>query len=219
MIKKETYTISFYVDSPNWVSFSNIDKNTFYSFIEYLYSLKRKIIALPYISGGWTVRPVPDQDNTYKVLNIVKDINNKIPIHQMLAHYFSSKNMTKGKFFNIHFNEDILEFLLSLGLNKNDALQIADDYCRYIPNVYEVEYRLLNMKNINRSKAKAFIKWLETTPRIQNSRWMFIYMFRNEFRNFMNEKGYKVHPIGGWILNNKEREIRLGLIDEDGELF
>jgi len=44
-------------------------------------------------------------------------------------------------------------------------------------------------------------------------------MFRNEFKKFMSDKGYKVYPVGGWVLNDKKRECDLGLIDENGELF
>ena len=44
------------------------------------------------------------------------------------------------------------------------------------------------------------------------SRWVFIYMFRGEFKRYMNERGYEVVVDGGWVLNNERRERIFGLI-------
>ena len=223
MVKKykEEYTISFYKDCPNWASLSSIDKKTFYSFIKYLYSLERKIVVLPYICGG-QVGPChadPTLDRTKDVSAIVEEIKNKTPIHEMLTHHFSCNNTRNNKFLYIHFNEDLFEFFKSIGLDNNNALKQAD-YCSSIfCDVDEVKYRLENINGINHSKAKSFIRWFKTKPKIHGSRWKFVYMFRNEFKKFMDEKGYFVNPIGGWVLNDKDREFELGLIDEDGLLY
>ena len=63
---KNRYVISFLVKNINWVSISSIDKETFYSFIKHLYLLKRKIVVLPYLCGGFLppMRPVLDKDKT-----------------------------------------------------------------------------------------------------------------------------------------------------------
>lgn len=219
IFSKKPYTITFY-DNPHWVSLSNIDKKTFYGFIDYLYSLDRNIIVLPYISGGLEgpCKPVNDKDRTDKVLSIVKDIKDKVPVHKMLTHYFSENNIISKRFSKIHFNEDIFEFLLSLKINRGEAIKIAYR-CQYGPDIKELQYLLLDRKHHNTLKIKAFLNWLKTGPNILRSRWMFIYMFRNEFKKYMNDRGYKVFVVDGWVLNNKKREYQLGLIDENGELY
>ena len=44
-------------------------------------------------------------------------------------------------------------------------------------------------------------------------------MFRKEFIRYMKQKGFDVVVDGGWVLNDKEREVKLGLIDKDGHLI
>lgn len=222
-INKKVYAIEFYLDTPNWVSLSSVDKETFYGFVDYLYSLDREIVVLPYICGGFTppFRPVEDKDLTRNVIAIAKDIKNNAPIHDMLSSHFSVLNNIKGKYYEVHFIEDIFEALLSLGVNKEESIDIVRMYRDDIfdKNIGRIRYQLLSIKNINTSEVQDFVNWLDYKPHIRISRWEFIYMFRNEFKKYMSDKGYVVNPVGGWVLNNKEREFKLGLIDEKGELL
>ena len=44
-------------------------------------------------------------------------------------------------------------------------------------------------------------------------------MVRGEFIKYMSCKGYDVEVDGGWVLNDKKREIELGIIDINGNIL
>ena len=44
-------------------------------------------------------------------------------------------------------------------------------------------------------------------------------MLRNEFKKIMYDSGYFVKVDGGWVLNNKDREMKIGLINDKGGLY
>lgn len=83
----------------------------------------------------------------------------------------------------------------------------------------EIERYLLPLAN--KRKLQNFANWIGDDYMIYPyySRWVFIYMFRNEFKKYMHDKGYKIIVDGGWVINDKKREMDLGLIDESGELY
>jgi hypothetical protein len=215
----EPYTIVFYEDVPNWVSISNIDKKTFYDFIDYLYSKEIKIIY-PYVPGGFVgpCHAARDKNETYKLENIVKSIKNKKPIHSLLNHYFVNHEYSpEPKFSYFHFTEDVLECILSFGVSNSEANRL---YNLCYSDFDEFKFQISSYNTKHSRKNERLIKFLEINRKYMTySRWIFIYMFRNEFRKFMYDKGFKVFPIGGWVLNDKLREIELGLIDVEGELF
>lgn len=197
-----------YEDYPNWVSISSIDKSLFYDFIEYLYSLDRKPLVLPYIPGGAPNGGAkPYMDKTYQVEILANDIVNKEPIQNVLNRFvyclWNKTDKTKdiSNPYQLFFIEDVYEYYLSLGIDKAKARIQA----------YERYNTLLD------GDCK---KWLCDKYSFPfSSRWVFIYMFRTEFKKYMKNKGYQVDVDGGWVLNDKSREIHLGLIDNDGNLF
>ena len=203
---------------PNWVNISNIDKTTLDEFIDYLYALKRNINILPYICGGLSPGPHADLDRTYLVQRIVDDIKKNFPKNELLnkhiVHCWDYPE-TYDNPFDLFFKEDVYEFMeKNTTLSKNDLCCFVSD----LPYTKVVKKKIF--KNIE--IFNTFSLWLtnnEHNPWIGTSRWEFIYMFRNEFKKFMRDKGYKVVVDGGWVLNDKQREIKLGLIDENGELY
>lgn len=216
----KTYRIKFYSCMPNWVSMSTIDKETLDEFIRYLYSLKRKIVVLPYISGGGggPMGGNPATDRTYIPLSIAKGIEKKEDIDTLI-----NKDISWGKesesFRKIHFMEDVYEFYLSQGVENYGAYQAAIGQYQ---GAKIKEHLLIGDFLKKNNKIKEFAEWIgeskyEHYP--YHSRWVFIYMFRNEFKKFMEDKEYKVEVEGGWVLNNKFREVKLGLINEDRELY
>lgn len=207
----------------NWALISTIDKKTFYEFAEYLYSLKRDIVVVPYIPGGLVsaVIPHPELDRTYLVRRIANDIIANVPICELLNKYFCHlwhdiKDYNNP--YNIFFIEDLFEYLLSSGvLTKDEACKMSYDLPHYCKK-YSLED-----KPKTKELMMSFIKWHDThpthAPYVGISRWNFIYMFRNEYLKYMDNKGYEVVVEGGWVLNDKKREIKLGLIDKEGRLL
>lgn len=218
-MNEKIYRISFYSgDKPNWIAISNIDKETLDSFIDYLYSLERNINIFPYVSGGMTVVPHDEMDRTFLVKRIVGDIKKKIPKNEMLnrqfVHRWDDSNYPNP--FNLFFKEDLYEFI-----ERNTKLSIEDIRC--IVDITPYSRRLENNHFDSAELYEEFNTWHAgipgSIPWIGTSRWEFVYMFRNEFKKYMHDRGYKVVVDGGWVLNSKEREMRLGLIDENGELY
>lgn len=206
-------------EQPNWVSFSNIDKTTFDEFVDYLYLLKRNINVLPYISGGMTVIPHDDLDRTYVVERIVDDIKKGISKTELLNKHFVHRWNHQNSYmnpFNLFFKEDVYEFIEeNTKLSRNDVYRLVNK----LPYCSCIDKDVFNDSEIY----ETFNSWLsnnqEHNPWIGTSRWEFIYMFRNEFKKFMHDKKHRVVVDGGWVLNDKQREIKLGLIDENGDLF
>ena len=213
--KMKEYKILFYTDKCNWVSLSSISKKDLDAFIEYLYSLTRDINVFPYISGGGPFGN-PYLDRTYVVRGIANDIKKKVPIDKVLNKYIS-RDESEQSYFGIHFIEDVYEFYLSLGIDEKIAFSAAKS--QY--NCENIKKYLMVGEFEHNEKLKAFAEWRgnDYTHYPYQSRWVFIYMFRNEFKKYMHDKGFRVVVDGGWVLNDKNREIKLGLIDENGELF
>ena len=209
------YKISFVSDVPNWVSISSIDRKILYSFIDYLYSLKRDINVFPYIPGGGPFGN-PCLDKTYVPKAIAKDIKQKVPVNKMLNNHISRDENDKSCF-GIHFIEDVYEFYLSIGIEKKRAFEASINQYR----CDEIKQRLMINNFKNNRKLKKFAEWRgnDYTHYPYHSRWVFIYMFRNEFKKYMHDRGYMVVVNGGWVINDKFREMKLGLIDENGELY
>ncbi len=209
------YEISFIEPKAhwNWVSVSSISKNIFLDFIDYLYSLDREIEALPYIPGGLVAGMVgkPYMDKTYLVKEIVEKIKDKEPkeeIFEIFCHIKSAYNKAQ-----IFFIEDVYEMLLSFGLNKEQAAKAS------INQPYGERIKNHIPSNLNSHRLELFVKqFADIWYFPYSSRWQFIYMFRGEFIRYMKNKGYEVSVDGGWILNDKKREMNLGIIDENGNL-
>lgn len=216
--KQKVYRIKFYSTMPNWVSVSTIEKRTMDEFIRYLYSLDRNIVVLPYISGGGGAQGNPTTDRTCIPKSIAEGIRKKEDIDTLLNKYISWGEEGE-KFRKIHFMEDVYEFYLSLGIENLDAYTAAIE--QY--NRVKIEEHLLIGEFRNNTELREFAKWIgywqENQHYPYHSRWVFVYMFRNEFKRFMETKGYRVEVDGGWVLNNKHREVKLGLINKDGELY
>lgn len=201
-----------------WVaSISSISKKDLMDFIDYLYGLKRDIHVFPYIPGGLSagIIPKPFMDKTYIVKGIAKDIKDKIPVTKMLNVFTRDNN--NNDCFNIHFSEDVYEFLLSLGVNETAALEAVTQQW----HESTIKRNLMINKFKKNKKLKEFAEWIGDDYLINPycSRWMFIYMFRTEFKKYMYDKGCVVEVEGGWVLNDKRREMALGLIDDEGNLF
>ena len=184
-------------DYPNWVCLSSIDKKTFYDFIDYLYSLDRDIEVLPYIPGGAPLGiPKPYLDQTYIVRGIASDIKNKRDIDEILSQYFDGRLLDKNKrrcFHHIHFKEDVYEYLLDKGIDKDIIIKNIHIYKD--KDVYKIDPSLVELAN-----------WIKEGHSVSMSRYVFIYMFRNEFIKYMASIGCEVEVDGGWILNSRERE-------------
>ena len=135
----------------------------------------------------------------------------------MLNTHITHDKNDKGCY-GIHFIEDVYEFYLSLGIKEEDALTAVS--AQYKEDDIKLNLMINNFKN--NKKLKAFAEWKTNDGYSRNpyySRWVFIYMFRNEFKKYMHDRGYKVEVEGGWVLNDKKREMTLGLIDEEGNLY
>ena len=200
------FEISFDREGPHWVSISNIPKNMIDDFISYLYELDREIILDRYIPGGFAgvaIRPYLDKTDLAK--KIIVDIKNRMDVNTVLNNIHFSLNDNNNPY-NFHFVEDLYEYYLSKGLDKSTAKKAC----------YENEYRLQVLKEDK--EYQSILKWLENHWPF-TSRWTFIYMFRSEFILFMRQAGYQVSVKGGWVLNDKQREIELGLIDKNGNLL
>ena len=199
----------------NWVSVSSISKEVFLGFIYYLYNLNRDIEILPYIPGGLVagMGAKPHMDKTYMVRKIVRNIKNKEPIEEIFEDFsYIYEDDNKAK---IYFIEDVYEMLLSFGLTQEDAVEIAkEQYCNS-------KIRDAIPICVNSELLETFIGQLENSGYYPyHSGWTFIYMFRGEFIRYMKSLGYDdVSVDGGWVLNDKKREVELGLIDEDGQLL
>lgn len=201
----------------NWVSVSSISKKDFDDFIDYLYNLDRDIEVLPYIPGGYAA-PMhirEDLDKTYLVKQIVGIIKDKKPVKEI---YKAIRYFRKDEDFetDIAFIEDVYELYLSLGVPQHISLEYANE------QVYPSSERSFLSIYKGDKKVSEFINMFD----IHNfyfpffSRYAFVYMFRSEFINYMKSKGYDdVSVDGGWVLNGKEREMKLGLIDASGELL
>ena len=215
----KTYKISFYLDKPNWVNASNIDNKTFYDFIDYLYQLDRDINVLPYIpGGGGPLCCDPTTNKTYLVEDIASCIKEKIPFELIFNKAFPGRLVKCDNFTNpynafVFFIEDTYELISNL-CSKDAAL-----------NTCLKQYSAKEIRNLkttqpeDQTKLNLFADWIEEGYFPYISRWNFIYMFRNEFKKFMYDKGYTIKVEGGWVLNDKEREVKLGLINEEGELY
>ena len=217
-MKWNKYKISFkyskYNEGLNWVAVSSITKEDLNGFIEYLCSLNRDIEVLPFIPGGLIgFRVKADKDETKSVIQIAKDIKNKVDKDKMLNHHFPG-DLYEEQFSTMHFIEDEYEFYISLGINKEIALEaIGYDEARIKQFLMVGE-----LKNNSKLKALAHRRsvWIQYP---KYSRYVFVYMFRKEFLKYMSSKGYDVEIDGGWVLNDKKREIELGLIDINGNLL
>lgn len=195
-------------DYPNWISISSMDKKLFYDFVNCLYSLNRKPIVLPYIPGGAPNGGAkPYMDKTYQVELLADEIFRKVPIDNILNRFVyclwnkDDKIEDLSNLYRLFFIEDVYEYYLSIGIEKEKAK--------------EQVYERYNVTIDNGCK-----QWLcEKYPFPFSSRWVFIYMFRSEFKKYMYGKGCLVQVDGGWILNDKKREMKLGLIDEYGNLL
>ena len=217
-MKWNKYKISFkyskYNEGLNWVAVSSITKEDLNGFIEYLCSLNRDIEVLPFIPGGLIgFRVKADKDETKSVIQIAKDIKNKVDKDKMLNHHFPG-DLYEKQFSTMHFIEDEYEFYLSLGIDKAPALNaIGYDEARIKQFLMVGE-----LKNNSKLKALAHRRsvWIQYP---KYSRYVFVYMFRKEFLKYMSSKGYDVESDGGWVLNDKKREIELGLIDINGNLL
>ena len=201
----------------NWVTVSSISKDVFSGFLDYLYNLGRDIEVQPYIPGGYAspMHIRDDLDRTYLVEQIVKLIKEKKPFTEIfkVIRFINAKEEYETDTF---FIEDVYELYLSLGVPQDIALHYANEQIRpsdersFLP-IYKEDKR-----------AKPFIDMFEKDPFYFpfSSRYKFIYMFRNEFVRYMKTKGYDdVSVEGGWILNDKEREMELGIIDVDGHFL
>jgi len=189
----------------NWVTVSSIDKETFLGFIDYLYNLDRDIEVLPYIPGGLIActGANPWMDKTYLVKRIARSIKDRKPKEEIFEEFTYISN--KDNKAQIFFAEDVYEMLLSLGLTKEAAVQIANEH--YNKNIIKTAIS----PSTNSDLLKAFINQLDSHffyfP--YHSRWIFIYMFRGEFVRYMKSIGYDdVSVDGGWVLNDKEREVK-----------
>lgn len=195
-------------DYPNWISISSIDKKLFYDFIDYLYSLNRKPIVLPYIPGGAPNGGAkPYMDKTYQVEILANDIINKEPTYNMFNRFVyclwkkTDKIVDLSNPYQLFFIEDVYEHYLSLRIDNAKAKSLA--YERYNASIDT------NCK-----------EWLcDKYPFPFLSRWVFIYMFRTEFKKYMKDKGYEAVVDGGWVLNDRKREKELNLVDENGNLL
>ena len=207
------YEISFLEPKAyrNWVSVSSISKEVFLGFIDYLYSLDRDIEVLPYIKCEMFTES--NTDKTYLVKRIARIIKDKCPKEDIFEEFtYIPEDDNEA---HVYFIEDIYEMLLSFGLTQEFAVDIArSHYCndeldRQIPIA------------VNSERLKTLITQLEGSGYFPyHSRWMFIYMFRGEFVRYMKSKGYDdVSVEGGWVLNDKEREIELGLIDTNRKMI
>ena len=218
--EKKVYHIRFFSDMPNWVSMSTIDKETLDEFIQYLYSLERRIVVLPYVcGGGGPVSSDPTTDRTYIPRAIAEGISKKVDIDTLLNENISHGLADKTNCYGIHFMEDVYEFYRSLGIENFRAYSAAIKQYHRNDNEEHLSYGELK----DNEKLQEFAKWIGYESGYKHypyqSRWVFVYMFRNEFKRFMEEKGYQVVVDGGWVLNNKFREVKLGLINENGDLY
>jgi len=203
----------------NWALISSIYKNTFNQFIDYLYSLKRDIPVQPYISGGLVgpMHAVLDLDKTFKVKMLVEAIKNKVPKDNMLNYFlycgwvFPKPKLDIDNKYNIHFIEDVYELLI---LIANDE-KILFDYISY-QKTSQIPDNVFGNVELWHDIRQQLIDYEKRSLLPVLSRWVFIYMFRNEFRSFMKKRGYEVIVEDGWVLNDKKRELSLGLIDKDG---
>ena len=210
------YEISFIEPKAhwNWVSVSSINKDIFLDFIDYLYNLDREIEVLPYIPGGLVAAmiPKPYMDKTYLVKGIVEKIKakeQKEELFEVFCHIKSADNQAK-----IFFIEDVYEMLLSFGLTQEQAAKVS------IEQPFGERIKDHIPSNVNSHQLELFIKQFDDSWYFPyGSRWIFIYMFRGEFIRYMKNKGYDTSVDGGWILNEKEREMKLGLIDENGDMI
>ena len=206
VVSVHLFEIKFDRGGPHWVSISNIPKNMMDDFISYLYELDREIILDKYIPGGFVgVAIRPYLDKTKLVKKIIKDIKNKVDVNEMLNNIHFSLNDNNNPN-NLHFVEDLYEYYLSKGIEKEIAKKACYDYqSRHEVLKEDEEYQ-------------SILKWMDNHWCF-TSRWAFIYMFRHEFILFMRKEGYQVSVKNGWVLNDKQREIKLGLIDGDGKLL
>ena len=213
------YEISFLEPKArwNWVSVSSIAKETFDGFIDYLYNLDREIEILPYIPGGYAA-PMhirEDLDKTYLVKQIVGIIKDKKPVKEIYkAMLFFRKDENYET--DLAFIEDVYELYLSLGVPQHIALEYSN---KQIHPSDERSFLLIYKGN---EKVNEFINMFNAHdfyfPFL--SRYVFVYMFRSEFIKYMKSTGYNgVSVDGGWVLNDKEREIKQGIIDENGNLL
>ena len=201
----------------NWVTVSSISKETFNDFIDYLYSLNRDIEVLPYIPGGLLagMGAKPDMDKTYLVKEIVGIIKDKKPVKEI---YRTMWSFWKDEDFetDIAFIEDVYELYLFLGVPQYIALgycneQICPSDERSFLSIYKGNEKVDEFINMFKNHDFYFPF---------SSRYKLVYMFRNEFIRYMKSKGYDdVSVEGGWVLNDKEREMKLGIIDSGGNLI
>ena len=193
---------------PNWISISSIDKKLFYDFIEYLYSLNRKPIVLPYIPGGAPNGGAkPYMNKTYQVELLADEIYKKVPINNLLNRFVyclwdkDDKIEDFNNPYQLFFIEDVFEYYLSLEVDEAKAKE--QTYERY-----------------NTTIDGDCKKWLcDKYPFPFSSRWIFVYMFRSEFKKHVYDKGYEAIIDGGWVLNDFYRERYLDLIDEEGNFL
>ena len=204
---------------PNCFGISNIDKTTFDEFVDYLYSLKRDIHVLTFVFGAMYGLGITKLDGTRDVKAIAEDIKNGVPKNELLNQRFVFQSRTPVDYanpFNLFFKEDVCEFL-----EKNTKLSKSN--IRHL--VADLPWKLVVEKDMFYSSKvfEDFNSWLTDNnghkPWIKYSRWNFVYMFRSEFREFMDKKNYRVVVEGGWVLNSKQREVALGLIDKNGDLL
>lgn len=214
-----TYEITFLKPRAkwNWVTVSSINKEDFSGFIDYLYNLDRDIEVQPYIPGGYAtpMHIKKDLDKTYLVKEIVKIIKDKKPVSEIYRIInFVRKDEEHES--DIAFIEDVYELYLSLRIPQDIALEYANKQIR----PYDERSFLSIYKGDER--VKAFYRMFEDHDFYFpfSSRYKFVYMFRNEFIRYIKTKGYDgVSVEGGWVLNDKEREIDLGIINEEGFLL
>ena len=196
----------------NWVTVSSINKEDFLGFINYLYNLDRDIEIQPYIPGGY-VAPMhikEDLDKTYLVKLIANIIKDKKPVSEIYK-IINFVRKEKEHESDIAFIEDVYELYLSLRIPQGIALEYANKQIR--PHD---ERSFLSLYKGD-ERVKVFYKMFEDYDFYFpfSSRYKFVYMFRNEFIRYIKSKGYDdVSVEGGWVLNDKEREMRIGLINE-----
>lgn len=185
----------------NWATVTSIDKATFLGFVDYLYNLDRDIEIQPFIQCGFTSssKIKPNMDKTYLVKRIVrriKDNDSKEEVFEEFTYLYNEDNKAQ-----IFFIEDVYEMLLSFGLTKDFAIEIANKH--HCSNDFEKDIPIC----VNDELLGMFMKQFEYSAYYPyHSRWMFVYMFRNEFIRYMKFLGYDSVSVDGGLLSNDKEE-------------
>lgn len=221
-------------DYSNFQNISSITKEEIRAFLNYLCKKDKKdVIIDKFICGGMFI---PKPRDLPEIANSCLECMEEFKSHYQKYHYGYGLDDKMQLFcikikispiqekLGLIFNEDIYEYLVLNKIKKKRALKITLSRGKMKNHkgknmlLYEIppsKKYYISTKNLPKEylyclSEHGFPKY----GHLSGSRYAFAYLFRSEYKKFMNELGFYVRVKGGWLRFNKKKEMKQGVYSE-----